>query len=296
MRDFTLGIISGCKTHQAGVPKSRLFHRRLAKTLEEGGRAHLRIRIAHEFDQEHVVRLGSLLEKGPLDAVLVDIRSLFVRKSALITTVVSGVKIRYYLHPFLFRPWRSGWVAEEKSSFAGSRLLWRRKSPIATPEPGSDSRGVDQADIVPGATRVAGISIRDCFYAMGAAVGLDSWALRDEVRMLREVHATCREVGLPLIVLGPSRRPDDFWYDRVCQKLDRRLRRLCDELRAPYVSLPDVHDRAGEWMYRADGLHLNLAGHAYVAEQLARTFEEWLDGQKHGARWGGAPDSGGADR
>jgi hypothetical protein len=282
VRDFHLGILSGCKTHQAGVPKSGLFHRRLAKSLEEGGRAHLRIRIAREFDQEHVVRLGSLLAKGPLDAVLVDIRSQFVRKSALITTIVAGGEFRYYFHPFLLRPWLSGWTAVENNRFAGSRLLWRRKSPIDDPEPGANSFGVDRADVVPGATRVAGISLRDCFYAAGAAVGLDAWTLRDEVRMLREVHAACRKEGLPLIVLGPSRRPDDFWYDRLCQKLDKRLRRLCEELSTPYAGLPDVYDRAGQRMYRADGFHLNLSGHAYVAEQLGRTLEAWLDGQKTG--------------
>jgi lysophospholipase L1-like esterase len=71
-----------------------------------------------------------------------------------------------------------------------------------------------------------------------------------------------------LLVLGPSRRPDDYWLDRLCVKLDAQLRIATGNLGIPYSDLMAISDEQGEKMYRPDGFHLTSSGHAYVAEQL----------------------------
>ena len=285
MRDFTLGIIGGCLTHQVGVPKSELYHQRLKRKLAEDGRVNLKIRIAREFEQEHVRRLESLLKEHQLDAVMVHVRSAFVGKAPLVVVSATPSEFRYYLHPFLFCLWRSGWVEVQNSGFAGRRMIGRRKNPVVRQlqevQISSDSSHVaeptDRADVVPGATRIAGVSIRDLFYLGGALCGLDVWAIRDELRMLDDLRVRCAEMGVPLFVMGPSRRPDSFWLDRLCKKLDERLRKACSEWAVPCCDLMRVTDEEGVRMYRRDGFHFTAEGHGYCAGQLAEMYEAWLD-------------------
>jgi hypothetical protein len=277
MRDFNLGIIGGCLTHQPGIPKSELYHQRLAKRLEQSEGIRLRVRIARDFTQEHVPRFEGLLREHRLDAVMVHVRSEFCRKAACIVIVRTEGEIRYYLHPFLFRPWSSGWAAVEKSAFAGCRLILRRPSPVARKtdsETHGENAQQDQADIVPGAVRVGGIAIRDTFYVGGVLTGLDNWAIRDELRMLEDLRSRCRDLGLPLLVLGPSRRPDAYWLDRLCVKLNARLRIATSNWAIPYSDLMAISDVHGERMYRPDGLHLTASGHAYVADQLEQAITQ----------------------
>lgn len=289
MREFTLGIIGGCLTHQAGVPKSELYHQRLKHRLAEAGRAQLKVRIARDFEREHVHRLESLIQENPIDAVMVHVRSAFVGKAALIVTTADNEEFRYYLHPFLLRPWKSGWAEVQESDFAGCTCILRRKHPLrellkSQSEKASESGATDHlgdwGDVVPAATKIAGISLRDLFYLGGAFCGLDGWAIRDELRMLEDLRMRCAELGLPLFVLGPSRRPDNFWLDRLCRKLDARLREVCAAQSLPYSDLMRVFDEDGRRMYRPDGFHLTVEGHAYCANQLAGILEAWFDSKK----------------
>lgn len=285
MRDFTLGIIGGCLTHQVGVPKSELYHQRLKHKLAEDGRANLKVRIARDFEKEHVHRLESLINEHRLDAVMVHVRSAFVGKAPLVVVSATPSEFRYYLHPYLFRPWRTGWAEAQNSDFAGCMLIGRRKNPVArqlqhiriSSDSAEAAEPTDWADILPGATRIAGVSIRDMFYLGGALCGLDGWAIRDELRMLEDLRVRCEQLGLPLFLLGPSRRPDNFWLDRLCKKLDARLRTACSEWGVPYSDLMQVNDDKGERLYRPDGFHLTTTGHSYCVSQLARILEPWLD-------------------
>jgi hypothetical protein len=282
MRDFTLGIIGGCLTHQGGIAKSELYHRRLAKHLEESGRARLRVRIARGFDHiEHRARLDELVQEHTLDAVLVHVRNYYLGKSALIVKSLTDDEFRYHLHPFLFKPWKTGWAEVAKANFAGQRVILRRKNTMkVNAEAVQAEEGVRTEDVPtvdPGGRRILGVSLRDLFYAGGVLAGLDNWAVRDELRMLQDVRLRCEELGVPLFVLSPGRRPGDYWLDRMCGKLDMRLRRVLDDASVPYCGLPDMEDEHGEQIYLNDGWHLSPAGHAYVAKRLAPVMERWFD-------------------
>jgi hypothetical protein len=285
VRDLTLGIIGGCLTHQPGVPKSGLYHQRLKRKLADERGVNLKVRVAREFEQEHVNRLESLTREHQLDAVMVHVRSAFVGKASLVTISARPSEFHYYLHPFLFRSSRSGWVEVQNSGFAGCVMIGRRKNPVLRQRqdamvasgPARKSEPTDWADIVPGSTRIAGVSIRDLFYLGGALCGLDGWAMRDELRMLEDMRVRCAQLGLPLFVLGPSRRPDNFWLDRLCRMLGARLREVCAAHSLPYSDLMRVCDENGRRMYRPDGFHFTVDGHAYCVKQLAGILEPWLD-------------------
>jgi hypothetical protein len=282
MRDFTLGIIGGCLTHQGGIAKSELYHYRLAKHLEESAGVRLRVRIARGFDDiEHKVRLDALVQEHALDAVLVHVRNYYLGKSALIVKSLTDDEFRYHLHPFLFKPWKTGWAEIAKSNFAGQRVILRRKNTMKSATADAQAKEVEPTEappvVDPGGRSVFGASLRDLFYAGGILAGLDRWAVRDELRMLQEVRLRCEGLGIPLFVLGPGRRPDDRWLDRMCRKLDKRLRQTLADSSVSYCSIPDTLDGHGEQVYLNDGWHLPPAGHAYVAKRLAPVMERWFD-------------------
>ena len=282
MRDFTLGIIGGCLTHQGGIAKSELYHYRLAKHLEESGRTLLRVRIARGFDDiEHKVRLDALVQEHALDAVLVHVRNYYLGKSALIVKSVTDDEFRYHLHPFLFKPWKTGWAEIARSNFAGQRVILRRKNAMKSATAAAQAEEVEPTEappvVDPGGRSVLGVSLRDLFYAGGVLTGLDNWAVRDELRMLRDVRSRCGELDLPLIVLGPGRRPGSYWLDRICIRLDEQLRHILGAASVPYCGLPDMENEQGEQVYLNDGWHLSSAGHAHVAKRLAPVMERWFD-------------------
>lgn len=281
MRDFTLGIIGGCLTHQGGLPKSQLYHYQLADLLEQSAQVRLRVRVARGFeDIDHTVRLDKLAREHALDAVLVHARNYYLIKSALLVKAVTPEEFRYQLHPFLFKPWRTGWAKAASNGFAGQRVLLRRKNTLGKSEVTAEfaegavsEPSVNLAVAVdPGEKRVFGFSMRDWLYAAGFIVGLDRWAVRDEVQMLRDVRDRCNELNLPLFVLGPGRRLDHRWLDRMCLKFDKRLRRVLSDWSVPFCGLPETKSSEGEPIYARDKWHLSAAGHTLVAEKLAQAM------------------------
>ncbi|MFA5206209.1 MAG: hypothetical protein WC708_17570, partial [Lentisphaeria bacterium] len=215
MADFRLGIIGGCLSHQPGVPHSALYHRQLADRLAAGNpETRLRVRIARHFTRPAVERLKVLQEEGPLDAVLLHVRNTVAWRTGLLVTVPSERGLRYYLHPFLLRPWKLGWAAVEERNFAGCLLVADRRIAATAPEPPPHG---DRTALMPGATRLAGIRVRDLIYGAGALFRLDAWAIRDELKNVRDVIVHCRAAALPLLVLGPTRQPGESRADRFCR-------------------------------------------------------------------------------
>lgn len=276
--EFTLGVLGGCLSHQRGVPPSQLYHRRLARQLRARGAGTLRVRIARDFEQSHVARLERLLHRAHLDGVLVHVRSEFTRKASLITIQVRADGIHYYWHPFLLRQRQYGWAEVEAQQFSTCREMYRRlRSPAPPPpSPGPTELPADSAASLPGATRLAGIPIRDAFYAAGALVGLHRWAINDELRMLRDLSSRCQQLKLPLLVLGPGRRPCNGWLDQLCQRCDRQLQTELGQWPLPYCSLPDTENQAGCSLYGDDGFHFTPAGHGYVADRLLEGIQHLM--------------------
>lgn len=168
----------------------------------------------------------------------------------LITIHARQDGIHYYWHPFLLRQRQFGWAEVELQQFSSCCEIFWRKRPVSPPAGGAAT-----------GTRVAGISIRHLFHAAGALVGLDRWAINDELQMLRHLKSRCEALRLPLLVLGPSRRLESIRLDRLCRRLDHRLLTVLPKWRLAYCSLPDTHDPAGHVYYGADGWHFTPSGH-----------------------------------
>lgn len=271
MKEVTinLGIVGGCLTHQPGIPRSRLYHQLLASSLASQG-IRLKVHISRGFEEDPADRLAALVKDRELDAVLLHVRNTFVRKAGIFATVVRKGVIRYYLHPFLLRPWKLGWSEIERRDFDGEFLLMSRASPLR-------GRAVDRAgeglperasgDGAPpsGSRKVLGLSLRGLIYRAGRMAMLDRWMQRDELRLLQEAIGFCQKRRLPLLIMGPSHRPKESYLNRLCIDMDRRLAKWIKPYSVRYCSLMSGIPDGPTGLYSPDGLHLNRAGHAHVA-------------------------------
>lgn len=269
---LNLGIVGGCLTHQPGIPRSLLYHQLLASSLAAQG-IQLRVRISRGFDRDPVDRVAALVEAEKVDAVLLHVRNTFVRKAGILATVARKGVIRYYLHPFLFRPWRLGWSEVEKRDFSGELRIMTRRSPaqglaVDRSGEGHSERSSGDGTLPTVSKRFLGLSLRGLIYRAGRLALLDRWMQRDELRLLRQAMEFCQERRLPLLIMGPSHRPDEAYLNRLCIGMDRRLAKCIAPSSASYCSL--MTDVPGEpaSLYSRDGLHFNRAGHAHVARCL----------------------------
>lgn len=110
----------------------------------------------------------------------------------------------------------------------------------------------------------------------GRLFGLEDWAIRDELATVDRVRQVCDELGVRLAILAPLPAPKSLWIERFGRRLTNQL---CDRL-APYpVTLCNMERETAQKsraLFMRDGVHMNAAGHAAVADALYDTVLSWL--------------------
>ena len=244
MREYRLGIIGGCMSHQAGMPFSQLYHQQAAQRLKERMDVKLRIRIARGFGLDPRERLAQLLADGPLDAALFHVRSLFVKAGLLVRKAEAGG--RFALHPALFRRqtmdrWPFDVGDDAQPAAPGTR-------PVA-----------------PSRLRVA---VGDINRWAGLLTGLDRWAMRDELAAIRRFRESCAACGVQPIVMGPASQPGAWVKDRVSRGMNRLMKAELPALNVPFFTIEAPDGRDAQLRLPDDPLHLNAGGHAFVGNLL----------------------------
>jgi hypothetical protein len=268
-RPFRLGIIGGCMSHQPGIPMNALFHRRLARLLEDDPGVRLRPRIVRSFESGYCERLAELLGEGPLDGLLVHVRITATARSVLFVRARREGRVRRRLNPALVRRRHRPEVAWEQP--------WGGDEARARTAAGGGAAGAPDWDR-PHGRRLGRIRFASVNYMLGALVGLDRWAIEDELLRLGELDRACREARLPLFVLGPTPAPDGRWQRRMVGTLNAALRRRTSELGLP-CALIDPGDAQLPGVTLGDGVHMSVEGHRVVAETLYRGgMREWVRG------------------
>jgi hypothetical protein len=270
LEEFRLGIIGGCLSHQSDIAHSLLYHRQLDRMLQEGQNIHLKVAITRHFDCDYSERLDALLGESGVDGVLLHLRVVFVAKSALLVNRLVDGKRYYRFHPFLLRRHEIGWnknLVEESN----------RQALFASHEPqkpaGADE---DPFEYPTPSKKIFGFRLRSLNFAAGALVGLDDWAIADELDMFNRFKHACEQRRLPFFVLGPTPVTTYSGETRLWRKMNQALNARLPGMNAPFCLLEQVGDGDGNLMLRGDGLHLNEAGHAYVARRLYATMTPWI--------------------
>jgi len=270
-RVFQLGIVGGCMTHQPGIPMNDLYHRQLAAMVEASTGIRIRPRIARAFGFDYAIRLNSLSSRYQLDGVLLHLRVVIMRRSRLVVSLGGDGHQRRSLHPALFNRSHDGEAvaALRAVETAGVANLVRGPDDLAEVATRHDRT-------LPG-KRFVGLRVRDLNWAAGALVGLDRWAVEDEIRMLEDFVRACAERSLPLFVLGPTPLLGRQWQARAPRMLTGRLGEFADDNGLPVALIEDTHDSAGRPLVKSDGMHLTLEGHHYIATLLyERGMPEWI--------------------
>lgn len=270
LREFRLGIIGGCLSHQSDIPHTRLFHRQLDRMLQEGQGIRLKVAITRHFDRDYSERLESLLEEADVDGVLLHLRVVFVAKSVLLVNRLENGKRYYRLHPFLFRRTETGWNRTVSSALSGPSLFASREPP-----PSAD-RDEDPFEHPTPSKKIFGFRLRSLNLAAGSLAGLDDWAIADEFAMFEHFMESCKAHGKPFFVLGPTPVATYAGETRLWRKMNRVLARGLPERGAPFCLLESMMDAAGTSILRGDGLHINESGHSLIAEHLYQTMTPWI--------------------
>lgn len=269
-RIFRLGIIGGCMSHQDGMPLSKLYHRRFGKGLMEQSGVRLNVRIVREFQRPYHERLDALLAEEQLDGVLLHMRVTIARKSSILSRHSSDGVARYYLHPFLLNRRKVGWAAIELNNFDGGICVVSRKaSYVYAAEHNLPRTGTSG--------KKGGFRFNDLNVILGHMVGLDNWAIRDEMAMLRQFAQACERHQLPFMVLGPSPSNGISQINRLSEKLNTTLAAYLSEIGVPFCPINRAVDEQNRPNLLADGQHLSEAGHEYVANQLLPLATTWVE-------------------
>ena len=274
--EFHLAIVGGCMTHQPGIPFNSLYHRRIARRVASEAGIRIRPHIARGFGQDYADRLEALLERHDIDGVLLHLRVLIMRRARLLVQGPAG-GARYSLHPAFLRRQHSGAAVEAL-----------RSAETAARRDGTRGDDVVQIHERPRG-RLETFRPRNLNWALGAAAGLDRWAVEDEMLRLAEFEQLCQKRQLPLFVLGPTPLLGRYWQSRCIGLLNERIRRWASERGTPSAVIGEVADSEGHPLVKSDGVHLTVAGHAHVAELLYhRGLASWVT--QH-ARGGAAKDA-----
>jgi lysophospholipase L1-like esterase len=90
------------------------------------------------------------------------------------------------------------------------------------------------------------------------------------------LRQACDELGVRLAILTPLPAPETLWIDRF----GRRLAKQLGDRMAPYpvplcrVEREMIHEARA--LFMRDGIHMNPAGHAAVADALSATLVRWV--------------------
>jgi hypothetical protein len=259
-------------THQRGTPLNVLYHRQLAALMKHDPGVRLRTRVVRSFGLDHVSRLNRLLVGPRIDGVMVHLReAAIVAAARAVVRESSDDQTRRRIHPSMFR--RGHRPAAAGPSFGGI-------FPAADEARGPDAYAESDDDLqdlpLPG-RRVAGFRLRNLNVMLGVMAGLGGWAIEEELLRFDELAGACRERGIPLFALGPTPAAYSYWADRVMRQANARIRRHLAGMDVSYALMEQRRDRAGHSLTRADGFHLSLEGHGFVAEQLhEQGMRDWV--------------------
>lgn len=262
MPEFRLGIIGGCLSHQPGIPISQLYHQQVAQRFKSDENLELKVRLGRGFDLSYPERLRELLARAPLDGILLHSRVVFARKTGLLVYSETNGMRSYVLHPFLFnRQLHGEWMKLEREQFQRLPVLVRQKAP----------ENYAFAEPLPGA-RVGGFRLNRLNQIFGSWLGLDNWAIADELYELRAFQRACAAEQLPFLVMGPTPSGNST---QLVEKMDRALQANLPRWGIPYCSLATSPQAQGNPIQFGDGTHLTVEGHRFVAERLSPLLAPW---------------------
>jgi hypothetical protein len=261
--EFRLGIIGGCLSHQKDIPYSLLYHRQLADRLFQTTGVRLHVDIARDFERPYTERLDNLLANAECDGILLHVRSFsgFSQKAGVFVIYYMDDIKKYSLHPVLLGKSKMGW-AQFASRYLGAIRL-NPKNELANITARSELR------------HIIGVVRGDSNRILGMMLGLDRWAINDDIRMLQYFLRKCSEMKMPVVVLGPTPFYHKYTVNYLCRKMNKRLKAVLAPLNIPCYcfSLNTRHNSRN--LMLNDDMHLNTEGHRFIADSLYETIEVW---------------------
>lgn len=270
-----VGVIGGCLSHQPGMRKSDLYTSIIRQRFWAERRISIIFSIARDFQHSFIDRLDRLISQGPIDIVLLHVRSSFAEKASFFDVQSTESNVLYYINPNLFSRQSKSYNKCDRRPERKRFLIFRRRRASVSKRSASvsslsTSSELGIFDTPPNPRRILGFSLRNLMYLAGIISGISHRAIEDEVQNLMSAIERCSELKLPIVIMGPSRRFDCFGMDFICHMMDRRLMKILDRIEVPYIGLHQKSRCGSRLLFLPDGHHLNADGHEEVAKCIFR--------------------------
>lgn len=262
LKQFSLAIIGGCLGAQPFIPQSKLYHRQFRKQMKADKNTAVKIVLSKHFDLSYTDRL-KYLESNTIDGILLHIRptAVIVKNKVLCRNERNR---SFFINPFLFNRSRYGWMSE------WSRYQIR-----------SDKNEFVRNDIDTHNIRKSKFGFGFFNSLLGVLLGLHYWAVKDELKAVKELHDLCQQKGIKLFVLGPTPYKVNWIDEWLCKNMTAELRKALDEQDIPFCCFQQATSFEGENLLKLDGHHLNSDGHTFLAKYLFNKMGSWVESNAH---------------
>lgn len=283
VREFRLGIVGRCLALQPYMKLSDLYHKQLKKMLEEKDEIRLRVSLAKNGHYKPIDRLKELLTRRPIDGVLFHLNHPALNLPLFIRNKKAPHKLRFTLNPLILEFFfRKKERAKLKKESLYQWIKYRRN-------PGP----IDYHDIPPQIEeKLRNLSpcwqraytARKYFnFFLGRLFGLHFLALREIRESLKEVQSYCTLHNVPLYILGAIPELGVLQDQKKRTKalhVYKKYSKLLVQEDVPFYFLQSYENASGEHLYKKDQIHLNEAGHIFLANELYPRFSKWISKQK----------------
>lgn len=257
-----IGIVGGCLGSTKAVHLSELYYRVLLRRFEAKGYGRLSFALSGYNDPpELLVEARQLLERKEIDVLVVQLRPHPLVRSAWLLwwTNADGRRGGVSLHPALWDRSDTGYDTTKFSYKVTHGPLANGVPPSSAP--GRAGRWLKKGNINS---------------LLGRLVGLQRWALRQHLDLLRGLQRDCLAAGARLIVMGPAPMPIMPSADDFCRRASRKFAESLAAAGVDYVEMWGIRDSEGRPVIREDAQHLNAVGHARLADLLEPPLERVL--------------------
>lgn len=239
VEDIKIGIVCGCFPTQPGIVPDELYHRVLAKRIEN--EKQIIMNVASTW--YNTVASGFALAQQLISTEKPDIILFHVRPDPFLR--ISKIWMKYND--------KEKRVKKKINLDADDAMIADDFTPAASQRLRQKKSLLHQA-------------FRQLNYLLGILTGSHSNAIEKERMSIENILVECEQKKLPVIIVGPASRDTGFLENILLHRLEKKLSLYFKD--KSYVTCFGTRDKNGERLFMEDGIHVSPIGHKRIADLI----------------------------
>lgn len=246
-------FVGGCFPVQGSLCFEDLFHQKLKRKIENNRKLKFNINIIrYENFKKCILKISSYAENKPIDIIVFSIRpEPFLRQVKLYYKFASNNGKKWSLNLPLFNIFSS-----EKHLLPDTVT---RYNPTVAGDSSLFHKGLINLN-----------------YIFGILLRNDNYAIKEYLKLIKDVIEFCNRNNIELVILGPPVRSNTNVERFLSLKLERFSRKFIKISPVKYISGSGLVNN-GEKLFMKNGIHANEKYHAIIAERMFETIMPTID-------------------